>query len=40
VPTAAPFLIGAAIAGRGNRRATETLAQRVITDLRTSGDDS
>jgi hypothetical protein len=34
VPTAAPFLIGAAIAGRGNRRATETLAQRVLTDLR------
>ena len=34
VPSAAPFLIGAAIAGRGNRRATETLAQRVLTDLR------
>jgi len=34
VPTAAPFLIGAAIAGRGNRRATETLAGRVLADLR------
>jgi hypothetical protein len=33
VPSAAPFLIGAAIAGRGNRRATETLAERVLTDL-------
>ena len=33
VPTAAPFLIGAAIAGRGNRRATETLAGRVLADL-------
>jgi hypothetical protein len=34
VPTAAPFMIGAAIAGRGNRRATETLAERVLADLR------
>lgn len=34
VPSAAPFLIGAAIAGRANRRATETLAGRVLTDLR------
>ena len=34
VPSAAPFLIGAAIAGRSNRRATEILAQRVMTDLR------
>jgi hypothetical protein len=34
VPTAAPFLIGAALAGRGNRRATETLAARVLEDLR------
>ena len=34
VPSAAPFLIGAAIAGRSNRRATETLARRVLTDLR------
>jgi hypothetical protein len=34
VPTAAPFLIGAALAGRGNRRATEILAARVIEDLR------
>ena len=32
-PSAAPFLIGAAIAGRGNRRATETLAERVLADL-------
>jgi hypothetical protein len=34
VPSAAPFLIGAAIAGRSNRRATETLARRVLTELR------
>jgi hypothetical protein len=34
VPGAAPFLIGAAVAGRGNRRATETLAERVLADLR------
>jgi hypothetical protein len=34
VPSAAPFLIGAALAGRGNRRATETLAERVLADLR------
>jgi hypothetical protein len=34
VPGAAPFLIGAAIAGRGNRRATEKLAERVLADLR------
>jgi hypothetical protein len=34
VPGAAPFLIGAAIAGRGNRRATESLAERVLSDLR------
>jgi hypothetical protein len=34
VPAAAPFLLGAAIAGRGNRRATETLAGRVLADLR------
>jgi hypothetical protein len=34
VPSAAPFLIGAAIGGRGNRRATETLAERVLADLR------
>ena len=30
VPTAAPLLLGAALAGRGNRRATETLAERVL----------
>jgi hypothetical protein len=36
VPSAAPFLIGAAIAGRSNRRATETFARRVLTDLRDS----
>ncbi|MGY2082509.1 hypothetical protein [Blastococcus sp. SYSU DS0539] len=35
VPTAAPFLVGAALAGRVNRRATETLARRVLTDLAT-----
>jgi hypothetical protein len=34
VPTAAPLLLGAALAGRGNRRATETLAARVLRDLR------
>jgi hypothetical protein len=34
VPTAAPLLLGAALAGRGNRRATETLAERVLRDLR------
>jgi hypothetical protein len=34
IPSAAPFLIGAALAGRSNRKATETLAQRVLTDLR------
>jgi hypothetical protein len=34
VPGAAPFLIGAAVAGRGNRRATEMLAERVLADLR------
>ncbi len=33
-PTAAPLLLGAALAGRGNRRATETLAARVLRDLR------
>lgn len=35
VTTAAPFLLGAALAGRGNRRATEALADRILTDLRT-----
>ncbi|GAA3160916.1 hypothetical protein GCM10010531_10630 [Blastococcus jejuensis] len=34
LPTAAPFLIGAALAGRGNRRATEALARTVLADLR------
>ena len=34
VPSAAPFLLGAALAGRGNRRATEHLAARVLADLR------
>jgi hypothetical protein len=34
VPTAAPFLVGAAVAGRINRRATETLADQVLADLR------
>ncbi|WP_233492231.1 hypothetical protein [Blastococcus sp. TF02A-30] len=33
VPAAAPFLVGAALAGRGNRRATETLAERMRRDL-------
>jgi hypothetical protein len=36
VPSAVPFLIGAAISGRGNRRATETLAEGVLTDLRSA----
>jgi hypothetical protein len=34
IPVAAPFLLGAAVAGRGNRRATEILARRVLGDLR------
>jgi hypothetical protein len=34
IPTAAPFLLGAALAGRGNRRATESLAAGVLADLR------
>jgi hypothetical protein len=34
LPLAAPLLVGAAIAGRGNRKATETLAERVRADLR------
>jgi hypothetical protein len=34
IPSAAPFLIGAALAGRGNRKATENLADRLLTDLR------
>jgi hypothetical protein len=37
VPSAAPFLLGAALGGRGNRRATETLAERLRTDLRGPG---
>lgn len=39
VPAAAPFLIGAAIAGRGNRRATENLARRVLDGLRSPRTD-
>ncbi|RBY90585.1 hypothetical protein [Blastococcus sp. TF02A-26] len=35
-PAAAPFLVGAALGSRGNRRATETLARRVRDDLRRS----
>ncbi|MGY1742661.1 MULTISPECIES: hypothetical protein [unclassified Blastococcus] len=35
-PAAAPFLLGAALGGRGNRKATETLARRILTDLRRS----
>jgi hypothetical protein len=34
VPSAAPFLLGAALGGRGNRKATETLAERLRADLR------
>ncbi|MGY2001849.1 hypothetical protein [Blastococcus sp. SYSU DS1024] len=37
VPGAAPFLVGAALSGRVNRRATETLARRVLSDLRGPG---
>jgi hypothetical protein len=37
LPSAAPFLVGAAIAGRGNRRATDVLAERVRADLRRLG---
>jgi hypothetical protein len=36
IPTAAPFMLGAAMAGRVNRRATETLAERIRADLRAS----
>jgi hypothetical protein len=34
VPGAAPFLVGAALGGRANRQAAETLARRVLADLR------
>ncbi|RFU19016.1 hypothetical protein [Geodermatophilus marinus] len=34
LPVAAPFLVGAALGGRGNRRATEALARRLRADLR------
>jgi hypothetical protein len=34
VPTAAPFMIGAAIGGRANRRVTENLAARIRSELR------
>jgi hypothetical protein len=34
IPVAAPFLIGAAIVARSNRRATESLARNVLADLR------
>jgi hypothetical protein len=46
VPTAAPFLLGAVISGRANRRSTELLADRIRTELRSgsrpgrSGDTS
>lgn len=33
-PSSAPLLLGAALSGRSNRRATETLAARVLRDLR------
>ncbi|MCF6743569.1 hypothetical protein E9529_04645 [Blastococcus sp. KM273128] len=33
LPAAAPFLVGAALSGRGNRRATESLARRIRDDL-------
>jgi hypothetical protein len=34
VPSAAPLLVGAALSSRGNRRATESLARRILADLR------
>jgi hypothetical protein len=34
IPSGAPFMLGAALAGRGNRRATEALAERIRSDLR------
>ncbi|MGY1722891.1 hypothetical protein [Blastococcus sp. SYSU DS0533] len=34
LPAATPFLVGAALSGRGNRRATEALARRIRDDLR------
>ncbi|TYP90648.1 hypothetical protein [Blastococcus xanthinilyticus] len=34
-PSAAPLLLGAALSSRVNRRATESLARRVLGDLRT-----
>ena len=37
VTSAAPLLLGAALANRGNRRATEALAGKVLDDLRGSG---
>jgi hypothetical protein len=40
LPSAAPFLVGAAVAGRGNLRATEVLADRVRRDLRRLGPGS
>jgi hypothetical protein len=36
IPVAAPFLVGAALASRGNRRATQDLARAVLDDLRSS----
>ncbi|SDC73386.1 hypothetical protein SAMN05660690_2332 [Geodermatophilus telluris] len=37
VGSAAPLLVGAALGGRGNLKATETLARRVRADLRRAG---
>jgi hypothetical protein len=37
VPSAAPFMLGAMLGGRGNRRATDTLARRLLADLRGPG---
>ena len=39
MPSGAPFVLGAAIAGRTNRRATETLAERIRSDLRRGRSD-
>ncbi|SOD99186.1 hypothetical protein [Blastococcus haudaquaticus] len=39
MPSGAPFVLGAALAGRSNRRATETLAERMRSELRPGRSD-
>jgi hypothetical protein len=34
MPSGAPFVLGAALGGRTNRRATEELAERIRSELR------